>query len=729
MASRNIKAKALQIKTETQARANSANRVGGLFEDIADELTEIEESAIQADNEDLAIENGLLKIKNRVAGNNGMGYKILRKNESFASQVTLSNTIYEIRYNFSITGLSNLSNVTLLLNGGSLTINSDIVFRNMLGLSLIAFGEETISANSEIQESGQGIVSFVDCAGVRVSGIKFVYNDVYKNFIYTNNCTDMSFVGNEFGGLTQERTDGGWKKCIYSIADKGIFITNNIFRNVHGGLTLGNYQGIDKDVMVSNNIFENAYVSAINTFAENATFSSNTFRNVGFGGEVTCIAICGSGPVNDYPRCESYNVSVCGNSFENVCNAVQADCHNGGFVSNITLVGNSIADCKRAFYMANTKSELVVSNNVMSAVKTIGIDLSNVSNAIVSSNFVVCNANAQFGIRLKPFDTGYEYYDSDNVLIKDNTIENADDGVYVGESTEHISKNVRISNNVVTGCGRGIVASEHTLNLVLENNRLENTTDIDIRTSSFEDVSNKYAVKSALTEDSRKYLDTSTDTPVVKQDGTYYIDANTDYVLRNFAATDNVKKIHLVALTDNVTVAFNNNLKPANGTTLKLLSNQEVVFEKIGAVWVQMTDNGILRSLPAQPSSTRRFGQMLFDGTLNMPIISVNTKWLCADGYKAVTRKGDTSSRPTLQASDAGFQYFDTTLGKPTYWQGTKWVDAKGQDVSLLDKGTTANRPTLTSTDGGFCYFDTDLGKPIYWQGTKWVDATGADLT
>ncbi len=44
MSSQNIKAKALQIKNETQARANSANRVGGLFEDIADELTDIESS-------------------------------------------------------------------------------------------------------------------------------------------------------------------------------------------------------------------------------------------------------------------------------------------------------------------------------------------------------------------------------------------------------------------------------------------------------------------------------------------------------------------------------------------------------------------------------------------------------------------------------------------------------------------------------------------------------------
>ena len=37
-----------------------------------------------------------------------------------------------------------------------------------------------------------------------------------------------------------------------------------------------------------------------------------------------------------------------------------------------------------------------------------------------------------------------------------------------------------------------------------------------------------------------------------------------------------------------------------------------------------------------------------------------------------------TSSRPSLGASDAGASVFDTTLGKPIWWNGTAWVDATG---------------------------------------------------
>ena len=40
--------------------------------------------------------------------------------------------------------------------------------------------------------------------------------------------------------------------------------------------------------------------------------------------------------------------------------------------------------------------------------------------------------------------------------------------------------------------------------------------------------------------------------------------------------------------------------------------------------------------------------------------------------------------------------------------------------------GVTNKRPT--NIQSGFFYFDTTLNKPIWWTGTKWVDATGADI-
>ena len=57
------------------------------------------------------------------------------------------------------------------------------------------------------------------------------------------------------------------------------------------------------------------------------------------------------------------------------------------------------------------------------------------------------------------------------------------------------------------------------------------------------------------------------------------------------------------------------------------------------------------------------------------------------------------------------------------------WLDELGrQKNEQYNASTTSNRPSLTSNDAGFQYFDTDLGKPIYWTGSKWVDANGNDL-
>lgn len=61
--------------------------------------------------------------------------------------------------------------------------------------------------------------------------------------------------------------------------------------------------------------------------------------------------------------------------------------------------------------------------------------------------------------------------------------------------------------------------------------------------------------------------------------------------------------------------------------------------------------------------------QVIFDGAM----------WICGDGYPDVLRCGETTDRPTLPTGKyIGFQYFDKTLGKPIYWNGTAWVDATG---------------------------------------------------
>jgi hypothetical protein len=92
--------------------------------------------------------------------------------------------------------------------------------------------------------------------------------------------------------------------------------------------------------------------------------------------------------------------------------------------------------------------------------------------------------------------------------------------------------------------------------------------------------------------------------------------------------------------------------------------------------------------------------------------------------YRAV---GTTTQRPTPVSTNIGYQYYDTTLNKSIWWNGSKWVDNMGFTAGLT-RGTTAQRPTLNSTDYGYIYYDSQLGKYIVWKGTVWANMDGTPL-
>lgn len=61
-----------------------------------------------------------------------------------------------------------------------------------------------------------------------------------------------------------------------------------------------------------------------------------------------------------------------------------------------------------------------------------------------------------------------------------------------------------------------------------------------------------------------------------------------------------------------------------------------------------------------------------------------------------------------------------------------EFTSDSGYYIQPCISGTTANRPTSRLTNDyqsiGFRYFDTTIGKPVFWNGTGWVDATGASV-
>ena len=95
----------------------------------ADFLTEPDDLTLEAVGN-----TNILKFANRSYNSqnpNGMGYKILRNDSTFAEQVTEANTIYEIRYDFNLNGLSVSipAGCILRFNGGKLS-NGSLIFND-----------------------------------------------------------------------------------------------------------------------------------------------------------------------------------------------------------------------------------------------------------------------------------------------------------------------------------------------------------------------------------------------------------------------------------------------------------------------------------------------------------------------------------------------------------------------------------------------------------------------
>lgn len=45
------------------------------------------------------------------------------------------------------------------------------------------------------------------------------------------------------------------------------------------------------------------------------------------------------------------------------------------------------------------------------------------------------------------------------------------------------------------------------------------------------------------------------------------------------------------------------------------------------------------------------------------------------------TQFGNSTISPILGTIDAGYRFWDTSLGKPVFWSGSRWVDAMGAPV------------------------------------------------
>lgn len=64
--------------------------------------------------------------------------------------------------------------------------------------------------------------------------------------------------------------------------------------------------------------------------------------------------------------------------------------------------------------------------------------------------------------------------------------------------------------------------------------------------------------------------------------------------------------------------------------------------------------------------------------------------------------------------------------GNTYTYNGKSWLDASGTPSSVVRSGITGERPQ--NVLAGFCYFDKTINKPVWWNGSSWTDANGATV-
>lgn len=105
------------------------------------------------------------------------------------------------------------------------------------------------------------------------------------------------------------------------------------------------------------------------------------------------------------------------------------------------------------------------------------------------------------------------------------------------------------------------------------------------------------------------------------------------------------------------------------------------------------------------------------------------TLWLdCKDKYH--TKNGG-EIRYVSQHNQGDVQFYNDPLAMNALGLSiTEYVDGhtwNTNEIPIVLRGTTANRPTLNRYIG-LCYFDTTLNKPIWYNGSEWKDATGTTV-
>ena len=619
----NIIARTDQLKdtplNKTQEKINS---------ELSEEIQNIKDTTLTPDEEDITAIDLKLQFKDR-PNTDGMGYTICRKNKPLIEQISQANTIYEIRYNFDLGGgtLTVPNNCILKFNGGSIS-NGTIAGQNTYIDSSIVkiLGNVTLSGTFTEQESypewfgaEQGN-KIIDCSiAINKCLEAFNFCKLGRGKYYTNSTITLNKVAQKLTGC-----------------------------------------GIENSVIVPQSGTEDALLVDGRTCPAYRTHIS--LENFSIVPES-----------NKYGKQSGVKINK---AADFIISRVRINAHTYGIYMIDTLIykvinsyidGNDIAIYfeGRNELSANNISifdhNVITQNNV--AVYT-QVGKASGSNIIFTHNEIEYNGHTR------------EDVDNRSLIYLESSINS---GPFVTFRDNWFENNV---------CPRLINAlmCRNTI-LVLDNNSIYETANtID----SFLICAGKDNQQGDTTGSEALVSITNTIDPT-----TYKLDA-----------VDIRDDIRVISFDYNQLIKINNDIESivyrnkSMRTDLSFADSKGVKFISQGSnetSRVYSSSNHLIleNNYPVDTRSGQWFGSSTANSYQNP--LRIGNIWLFRDGYNLRASFG---ANPPTSSSEGIIL---------------------GMNLNFVHSGTTENRPILGSSHQGFEYYDTTLNKPVYWNGTEWV--------
>lgn len=623
-------------------------------------------NATPADEEDLTAESGTLKLKDRSydeANFQGKGYKILRKNvvdgKNILTQDMISdaNTIYEIRYDFD-------------LNGETITIPEGCTLKFEGG----SFSNGTLLGNNTIVNSKP-----ILCFRCALSGT-FYSDDPRAEWLGNIQSTLDSFGGCALLG-NKEYIIQSTIKVGYNQYLKGDISTVIISDGTFPIINLG-YQST-----VSGIVFKSAICSTV--FSINSDFL-----------------------IESYPK--------------NLSSPSGLNLHG--------IAAIHIADCKVFGLEKSTKEvnciECISNRGNLGSFWQVSVDNIQINGKY---KYAIYISNES--------DTSQEGASWQTDQIYSNIkIYGAYNGIYIGSESGKTDSNTIVPERI-TFYNVSMQAISSYVQYFLVANGCNRVVLDSCEPWDFPEGAKKYKVARQTSEISiinnkNSYLGPSIDYYNVSDYLSNKEVVFSDFSQGNFSASYNLRETIQLPVDRCFTFGEISCIPPGiyfvdaneDGLAYKAIgwplgSNQG------GLLYVIKFDNGkLLKYIPFHRgiSSTSAFSAMLptstcfikYDGSREFTSEISSSDW----AIESTTLLSLNNTQVGNTGKVVGNIVYNHSTGQINFTDGSNWFRGDGNPYNILSSGSTSQRPT--NRRPGFAYYDTSIGKYIFWNGSQWIDPT-----